>query len=1021
MHKYLKLLLTITISSMMLHQYAVAQTATSQEPNSSQEENSEEEDSNPSSASFLTSPSLIPSSISTGIEASAVYQAQTAGVNSQTATALGATSLRTLSSGLTGTAKERAVDLATRINVVDAYSNVEASNKLLGRRAINPAADLATIVNSTLSLTSDHLDTLGKLEVSHMSTFAADGIANIDNFATRVDVTSAMVGNSLDNFSDAHLSALVENLHASLDGDSLAALKSLEKSHMTALVGGASGTDLHKSFDAADFKSSVKNFATKAEVTVEFAKAAAPAIGGAAFDFSKINLISIAENIHANLDNDHLEALAKLDPSHMKIMASGTDLSSVDPTAIAGHLSHFATKAELISVYVDAGGNDVDISSIVTSIHITITVEHTTSLKEFDPSHLSTIATGVDITNIVSVGHKAKIAHAYKATGVDITDILSNVNNISIDDLTHFAELDHDSLQEIAKDVDIANVHEDAAHKVKAVAAGYTLKEALALEGDKLAAVGKSTKEDLVKAKEDGKSLDDHANDKATEIATGLTPEQIAAKAKADADAAAKAIADAKAKADADAAAAKAIADAKAKADADAAAAKAIADAKAKADAAEEAEKVRLAAEAAKAIADAAALIVTEDATAVSSGNAEIQEAATFVQKAASVNYERISRNAALESSVTVAELLLTDKTISNLILDSSSLNVSKLTGTGYNSELIRILAKYGALGTKGGALSDAVLGAEFTAFDKSIGLSSKVQPNTSSYQQFLTTLGARALGVDRTNDNIFSVPTSNVTLDTGANIAINAGSNIDVSQVLTKGDRRIAILGAAKDLTIKGNLTIENSNTTENGAFVIGAADDLYFRSEYSSTSATPTDYSGDPTVVSITNEGANLALGAEDSMRLVNISISTGGNLAIGTLEDLHIGTATAQSNSLSVGNGGQNSDSDNVYLYANSLIQVNGLDITGRVDDVYMEAVTINLRNVNFPNSSEVTLRSQNGTLGFDNFASPVVGAVNLSNVRHGSDVLSLTSFTGTAGKYATNKALPNGTPAVQVKKF
>jgi len=151
MHKYLKLLLATTVSSMMLHQSAVAQTVTAQEPNSSEEENSEEEDGNPSSASFLTSPSLIPSSTSTGIEASAVYQAQTAGVNSQAATALGATALRTLSSGLTGTAKERAADLATRISVVDAYSNVEASNKLLGRRAINPAADLTTIVNSTLS------------------------------------------------------------------------------------------------------------------------------------------------------------------------------------------------------------------------------------------------------------------------------------------------------------------------------------------------------------------------------------------------------------------------------------------------------------------------------------------------------------------------------------------------------------------------------------------------------------------------------------------------------------------------------------------------------------------------------------------------------------------------------------------------------------------------------------------------------------------------------------------------------
>jgi hypothetical protein len=1177
MHKYLKLLLATTVSSMMLHQSAVAQTVTAQEPNSSEEENSEEEDGNPSSASFLTSPSLIPSSTSTGIEASAVYQAQTAGVNSQAATALGATALRTLSSGLTGTAKERAADLATRISVVDAYSNVEASNKLLGRRAINPAADLTTIVNSTLSLTADHLDTLGKLEVSHMSTFASDGIANIDNFATRVDVTSAMVGTELGSITTANLSTLVEHLHSSLDGDSLTALKSLEKSHMTTLVGsGDKKIDLTASFDASVIKKSVKKFATKAEVTVEFAKAAAPTSAAGVVDLSKIDLGAIATNIHANLDDDHLaalqnlspthmasmaigvdltsseinvgntlshfatkaevivefakaaaptstadtsgnidfskidvagfvknvhasldtdhttalsnldpshmatmakgtdfsaglkvddlshfatkaevivefakvaaptaeagatgkfdfanvkiddfvtsvntlntdntKALANLDPKHMATMAAGTDLSAglnadhlnhfatkaevvvefakvgsknstadgfgkfdfsainideyvstanaldidstkalakLDPSHMAtmaadtdmsagfkaDDLSHFATKGELASAYIGDGGASVDINSIITNVHATITVEFTTSLKEFSPEHMATMATGVDITAIASVGHKAKVAHAYKDTAgssANIADILSNVGNISTADLLHFAELDHTSLKAVAADTDITKVHQDAAHKAKAVAAGYSLTDALALEGDALAALANSSKDELKAAKAGGKTLDDHAGE--TLIAGTKISENT------EIDTAAKAVkTDAKAK-----------------------------------------------------------------------GN-------TYTNAAATTD----GFPKALESAVKVAELLLTDKTISNSSMNvSNSLDVSKLSGNGYNTELIRILAKYGALGTKGGALSDAVLGTGFTAFDKSIGLSSKVQPNTSSYQQFLTTLGARALGADKTNNNVFSLPTSNITLNTGANINFSPGAEVDVSQVLPKGDRRIAIIGAAKDLTIKGNLRIKNTNNTENGALVIGAADDLYFRSEYSSTSGTPTDYSGDPTVVSITNEGANLALGAEDTMRLVNVSISTGGNLAIGTLNDLHIGTATAQSNSLSVGNGGQNSDSDNIYLYANSLIQVNGLNITGRVDDVYMEAVTINLRNVNFPNSSEVTLRSQNGTLGFNNFASPVVGAVNLSNVRHGSDVLSLSSFTGTAGKYATSKVLPNGTPAVQVKKF
>jgi hypothetical protein len=218
--------------------------------------------------------------------------------------------------------------------------------------------------------------------------------------------------------------------------------------------------------------------------------------------------------------------------------------------------------------------------------------------------------------------------------------------------------------------------------------------------------------------------------------------------------------------------------------------------------------------------------------------------------------------------------------------------------------------------------------------------------------------------------------------------------------------------------MTIKGNLNFDNINTTENHATVLGAADDLYFRSEYSS--ANSADYT-DPSVLHVTNSGSNLALGAEDEIRMVNVTIQTGGNLAIGTLKDLHIGTNTAQNNTLSVGTGGWSSDPDNVYLYAHNLIQINGLQITGRVDDVYMEAATINLRNVVFPNIAGVTLRSRDGTIGFNQFNSPIVGGVNMENVKHGSTLLQQSSFRGLPGYWATDKKQPNGTPAVQIRKF
>jgi hypothetical protein len=82
--------------------------------------------------------------------------------------------------------------------------------------------------------------------------------------------------------------------------------------------------------------------------------------------------------------------------------------------------------------------------------------------------------------------------------------------------------------------------------------------------------------------------------------------------------------------------------------------------------------------------------------------------------------------------------------------------------------------------------------------------------------------------------------------------------------------------------------------------------------------------------------------------------------------------------------------------------------------------MEAMTINLHNVTFPNTSEVTLRSRDGTIGFD-FSNPIPGGVNMENVKHGTTLLQQSSFSGAPGYYSSNKTLPHGAPAVQVKKF
>lgn len=48
--------------------------------------------------------------------------------------------------------------------------------------------------------------------------------------------------------------------------------------------------------------------------------------------------------------------------------------------------------------------------------------------------------------------------------------------------------------------------------------------------------------------------------------------------------------------------------------------------------------------------------------------------------------------------------------------------------------------------------------------------------------------------------------------------------------------------------------------------------------------------------------------------------------------------------------------------------------------------MEAVTLNLKNIVFPATAEVTLRSRDGSLFFNTFDDPKKGAVNLTQVKH-----------------------------------
>ena len=331
--------------------------------------------------------------------------------------------------------------------------------------------------------------------------------------------------------------------------------------------------------------------------------------------------------------------------------------------------------------------------------------------------------------------------------------------------------------------------------------------------------------------------------------------------------------------------------------------------------------------------------------------------------------------NEALEAAMTVATTLLTDSTITDA-LPALSVSVGSLTD-GYNLELIRLLSAYGAIGGNGENVASAVLGSDYSGYAAGGTLSSLIQNSSADYLSFLSTLtGSRGFSEEDASSSVLDVSLDKITLIPGSTITLGTSgvdSTIDVSSKLTPAissdDRKVLILGAAKDLTVAGNVKFTNPNDVEDHALVIGAADDVMVDGS------------------NIEYTGSNLAIGAggsdADSMYLVNTSITTGGNLAAGSLGNLNITNANfnvGMANSAS-------SDPDNVYLYANDILNVNNLSFSGRVDDIYMESKTIHIKNTTFPATSEVMLRSQTGALNVNNSVAPsVVGAVNFHNVTH-----------------------------------
>jgi hypothetical protein len=224
---------------------------------------------------------------------------------------------------------------------------------------------------------------------------------------------------------------------------------------------------------------------------------------------------------------------------------------------------------------------------------------------------------------------------------------------------------------------------------------------------------------------------------------------------------------------------------------------------------------------------------------------------------------------------------------------------------------------------------------------------------------------------------DLFGLTTDDLSIFTGEDIIFLPDSVVDVSKWMgsdaSQSDKaRIFAFGAADDVFINGDVHITNhGHEPMDQALAIGGGDHLVIED------------------ADISYDGSNLGLGAGQAVIILKSSISTRDHLAIGSLGDMIL-----EDVSLSAGKGNR------TFLYAHNTLDAKGLEFSDGLRQVYMEATTVNLRNVDFPAGSEVRLVSQLGGIDgkYPNFGAAQPGRVNfLDKVSYGGEANLMTDRT------------------------
>lgn len=151
----------------------------------------------------------------------------------------------------------------------------------------------------------------------------------------------------------------------------------------------------------------------------------------------------------------------------------------------------------------------------------------------------------------------------------------------------------------------------------------------------------------------------------------------------------------------------------------------------------------------------------------------------------------------------------------------------------------------------------------------------------------------------------------------------------------VTQQKSRFAIT-ARKSIQLEGIVELSPGTDQKETHLSILAGESLTFASD------TEVNFAGD-----------HFYLGSVDSMEIVNVSMESGSSLHVQTLEDLVLSNSDLRVRGR-----------DEIHLQAAMDLRLNGVNFSNHVREIYMQAITIDLRNINFPAGSLVNLATQLG---------------------------------------------------------